>query len=978
LRDILSTGIHSCFQEGTYANWHHRAQQTVDCVFSGDINFGGRHNLFLHSVLLGENQSGSQREYGQEHPGGPRGVRPNGHGCRNFARNLSNDGTLHLLVTYNLTAKVQEFLTEKVPQDEYVITIMNTRGEYLAGAPADASSSPLAQAILGIEPPARHTLAALERLPPENGSSAPQLAISAASALINKDDVLVGVLLARWPIDDNSSLLDRIRQLLGVSAALYVNGQPISATDDAPLAADLYQRALRAGQQPVAVEDIRAGGQLAQYIPLFDSADAPVAVLGISLSADKYVETRQQAMSRLVGIMLACILGASLLAYLLARSITVPIVNLLNGVNRITSGDLAHEITVHSRDELGVLAEAFNSMAKELASLIGTLEQRVKDRTRELQDTLARMTAIIDNMADGLLVADLQGRIARINPALSALLSLRSQIVLDQPASEVLHADVVALMDKITSGAEEYATSEIALAHGRIGKAVATAIHPTALEAEASQPAARECIGAVILARDITKEKEIDQMKTDFISTVSHELRTPLTSVIGFAKIIKKRFENVLLPRFEADDDAKVRRAVQQVNDNLDIIIAEGDRLTTLINDVLDVAKMEAGKIDWKMEAMPAAEIIERAAIATSALFASKGLAQIKDAAEDLPPIVGDRDRLIQVVINLISNAVKFTDAGSVTCRAATRGRELLISVTDTGMGIAADDLPKVFEKFKQVGDTLTDKPKGTGLGLSICKQIVEHHGGRIWAESAPGAGSTFAFTLPILAPPSLTVTLDRQRFKQQAQERSTIVSVRADDHLPTVLVVDDDELSRSRLRQELEPRGYVVREASTGAEALNQLRCLRPDVMLADVLMPDLNGLDLVVEAKSDPRLMDVPILLTSDVPEALLAHHPGARQCLVKPFDTETLLQHLTPLFAAAPLTIALWTEAEASPAGLEAILRSKGCRVVPAAALRRPTTHCRRLIWRCWMSQPQRPPGLWPKSVKTSACATFSPLC
>ncbi len=180
---------------------------------------------------------------------------------------------------------------------------------------------------------------------------------------------------------------------------------------------------------------------------------------------------------------------------------------------------------------------------------------------------------------------------------------------------------------------------------------------------------------------------------------------------------------------------------MQQVEDNLKVVVSEGERLTKLIDDVLDLAKIEAGKLEWHMEPTSVAEIIDRATAATASLFEQKGLRLVTDVAPDLPVVTGDRDRLIQVVINLISNAVKFTDAGSVTCRAARRGGEIVVSVVDTGMGIAPADQPKVFERFKQVGDTLTDKPKGTGLGLPICREIVEHHGGRVWVESELGQG---------------------------------------------------------------------------------------------------------------------------------------------------------------------------------------------------------------------------------------------
>jgi signal transduction histidine kinase len=240
-----------------------------------------------------------------------------------------------------------------------------------------------------------------------------------------------------------------------------------------------------------------------------------------------------------------------------------------------------------------------------------------------------------------------------------------------------------------------------------------------------------------------------NEAKSIFLAGVSHELRTPLTSILGFAKIIQKRLEGRIFPLVNVRDE-KTGRAVRQVSENLGIIVAEGERLTDLINDVLDLAKIEAGKVEWHMQPLLVLDVIERATTATASLFQGKHLALIKEVDVDLPEIVGDRDRLIQVVINLISNAVKFADHGSVTCRATRVNGEIVISVIDMGVGIAEADLPKVFERFTQVGDTLTGKPKGTGLGLPICKEIVEYHGGRIWVESELGRGSNFSFTLPV------------------------------------------------------------------------------------------------------------------------------------------------------------------------------------------------------------------------------------
>jgi signal transduction histidine kinase/sugar lactone lactonase YvrE len=245
------------------------------------------------------------------------------------------------------------------------------------------------------------------------------------------------------------------------------------------------------------------------------------------------------------------------------------------------------------------------------------------------------------------------------------------------------------------------------------------------------------------------KLQELDRMKTDFLSFASHELRTPLTSVLGFARIIQKRLDQRVFPLVPMED-TKTAKAVQQVAANLDIIVSEGLRLTELINNVLDITKMEEGKIEWKKETVSIASVLESAREATAGLFENKPLKMMVEVKEPLPDIQGDRDRLVQVFINLISNAVKFTEKGTLTCRAWCSEKEICISVTDTGIGIAQEDLPTLFEKFKQVSDTLKTTQKGTGLGLPICKQIVEYHGGKITVESQLGKGSTFTVRLPL------------------------------------------------------------------------------------------------------------------------------------------------------------------------------------------------------------------------------------
>ena len=312
--------------------------------------------------------------------------------------------------------------------------------------------------------------------------------------------------------------------------------------------------------------------------------------------------------------------------------------------------------------------------------------------------------------------------------------------------------------------------------------------------------------------------EKANEAKSAFLSTVSHELRTPLTSVLGFAKIISKRLHDKIFPIVD-QSDPKTAKTVNQVNENLQVVISEGERLTHLINDVLDLAKIEAGRMEWNQENVSLAEVAERAVLATTSLFEQKDIELVKKIDEGVPYIVGDTDKLIQVVINLFSNAVKFTEKGDITCRVYQEDGEVIVSVKDTGIGIAPEDYGAVFEQFKQVGgDTLTDKPKGTGLGLPICKEIVEHHGGRIWVDSEVGKGSTFSFAIPFNPSENNKVgqkkPIHLEDLVKQLKEQMVFSELKAKGTNSRILVVDDDDSIRSLLEQELSEAGYFIEQA--------------------------------------------------------------------------------------------------------------------------------------------------------------------
>jgi len=416
------------------------------------------------------------------------------------------------------------------------------------------------------------------------------------------------------------------------------------------------------------------------------------------------------------------------------------------------------------------------------ARLLQDIQQQRHALTRksqELTETSSKLDAILNNIADGLVVTDPTGRIILSNPAFREMAGL--------PPARSLHGRLLAesfpvaglqpLAAQALKVPGQVFTDNLALPDGRVLKTSATALRipPPILETERREKIA----GVVNILRDITHEVEVDRMKTDFISAVSHELRSPLTAIMGFADLIQRDFRRWIVPH--ATSDEKTSQIADRILDNLAIIETQSQHLTQLINDVLDIAKIEAGRVEWLMDDTDLAEVIQSAVIATTALAKEKDLPiRVYLPADGLPPVWGHLDRLVQVMTNLLSNAIKFTEQGQIqisgcrlqvsrdgtiqpeTLRAEPQNKALnlepetlspgewvMVSVADTGIGIPAEEIPRIFEKFTQVGDTLTEKPEGTGLGLSICKEIIEHHRGRIWVESEPGKGSTFSFALP-------------------------------------------------------------------------------------------------------------------------------------------------------------------------------------------------------------------------------------
>jgi signal transduction histidine kinase len=376
------------------------------------------------------------------------------------------------------------------------------------------------------------------------------------------------------------------------------------------------------------------------------------------------------------------------------------------------------------------------------------LEETVRRRTQVLVEERNRLNAILQNMADGLLVTAEGGRIVLTNPALDAMLGETVANSSGRPADQVLPIPALA-----TAIAE-------ALTHPGQAQVHDLAADHRTFKASITALADRSAV--VTLLRDITRETEVDRIKSAFISTVSHELRTPLTSILGFAKLIRRAVSRAMA--VSPPQDEGIRQTLEQVDKNLDIIAQEGARLSSLISDALDMAALDSGEAKWQNAPTDILLLVRQAVSLIREELQEKGIALTIAVPDNLPRLVVDPRRIVQVIANLLSNAVKFTEHGEIAVTAqplaagtivhgwqAPVGGAVLVIVRDTGIGIAASELDNIFQRFYQVSDMLCNKPKGTGLGLAICQEIVNHYAGILWVESTVGEGSTFYCALPVL-----------------------------------------------------------------------------------------------------------------------------------------------------------------------------------------------------------------------------------
>ncbi len=363
--------------------------------------------------------------------------------------------------------------------------------------------------------------------------------------------------------------------------------------------------------------------------------------------------------------------------------------------------------------------------------------------------------------------------------------------------------------------------------------------------------------------------------KSQFLANMSHELRTPLNAIIGVSEMLR--------------EDAQASGQTDTI-DPLQRIVRAGRELLYLINDILDLSKIEAGKLDLLMERFEIAKVIDESVATAQPVADRNGNRLSVQYGENLGSMVADQTRVRQIILNLLSNACKFTGNGDVRVEAARESMNgldwLILSVSDTGIGMTKEQMARLFREFSQADPSTTRKYGGTGLGLAISRRLCNHMGGDISVESAPGAGSIFTIRLPI----------ESDAANESTTRRLQPVPVAlAEGGSNTVLVIDDDPTVRQMMRRYLQREGFRVVTAADGEEGLRIAARIVPSVITLDVVMPEKDGWDVLRSLKSDPRLSSIPVVMLSIIDEKNKGYALGASDYVVKPVNRQQLVSVL-----------------------------------------------------------------------------------
>ncbi len=596
------------------------------------------------------------------------------------------------------------------------------------------------------------------------------------------------------------------------------------------------------------------------------------------------------------------LLGALVLAFLasvfLARKMVVPIQVLRRGAARIGGGDLSQRISIKTGDELEVLADQFNEMGERLQQSYSGLERLVEERTAELQKRGNILRVTFDNMVHGVVMFDDQMRLSSWNRQFVKMLEIPASLL----TSKTLFRDFIRFLaergeygqvnaeeqfEQLTANAERHYTFERTRPNG------------TVLEIKHNPVPGG---GVVVIYTDITERKRYEQAlttardqaeaasrtKSSFLANMSHELRTPLNAIIGLTDMLVSN-----AARFGTEKALEPLRRVHRA----------GTHLLGLINQILDLSKIEAGKFELNFETVAISPLIDEV-IGTARPLAEHNNNRLSvECPKEFPAIKTDAMRLRQILLNLLSNACKFTKAGDVRLKVSLDSHEdrqfVAFSVVDTGIGMASDQIAKLFQEFSQADSSTARQFGGTGLGLAITRHLCQMMGGDVTVASEPGKGSTFVVRLPV----------DGQRAAEAPSRLDEVSAIEPQGG--RVLVIDDDPTAAELISGYLRQAGFSVITAANGREGLERAREDHPIAITLDVIMPDVDGWTILAELRADPQLAQIPVVMATVVDERQQAMALGAIDHLTKPIDRNKLIGTMQRFVASAGPTRVLIVE-------------------------------------------------------------------
>jgi signal transduction histidine kinase/CheY-like chemotaxis protein len=750
-----------------------------------------------------------------------------------------------------------------------------------------------------------------------------RLLLLAAEPIRTANERFGGVAVAGFVIDDR--FLAGIKQRTGADIIVDYDGRPIVATLDS-------RRLHAMGTSIRPVE--------------FDASTEGAGRLALSVALEEAPQ-RAAFWRRLVTVIailamtsIVVVGGALVLTLRLVR----PIQALRAGAARIGSGDLASRILIKTGDELEALADQFNQMADQLQASYADLEKKVELRTRELAQSVEELRALGE-------VSQAVNSTLDLETVLNTIVAKATQLSGTEVGAIYVHEDAkneFAL--RATYGMSEAFVAELARQGVGFGHSTAAQAamqrapvqvadlkeaNPTALQEVMLRAGYRALLVMPLLSRDKLmgalvvrrkapgdfpqhsvdllqtfaaqsvlaiqnanlftgveeKSRQLEmasQHKSQFVASMSHELRTPLNAIIGLTEMMVSN-----AARFGTEKAAEPLRRVH----------GAGTHLLGLINQVLDLSKIEAGKLELSPETVNLAPLLEDV-IGTGRQLAEQNKNRlVLDAQEDLGQLTVDAMRLRQILLNLLSNACKFTKQGEV----ALRVRRIIdghnwieIAVADTGIGMTPEQQAKLFEEFTQADSSTARQYGGTGLGLAITRKLARMMGGDVTVASEPGKGSVFTVRLPGSA---------------ESQARSSTGSDgRRSPTADCVLVIDDDATARELIADHLKAEGFSVVTAAGGVEGLKLAKELRPTAITLDVMMPDLDGWSVLAALRQDPELAEIPVIMITIVDEHRRGIALGAAGYLTKPIDRERLRRLVSRFRAPVPPTRVLLVEDDA----------------------------------------------------------------